>query len=60
MLKLTWVWLYSRWGCIVSKSIFEWACINFEKGEVLFKSGVAFKTDEVIYLLEKKRQKHFA
>ena len=37
------VGLYSSWDSIVSKSIFDWVVLDFERGEVLFKSGVAFK-----------------
>ena len=32
MPKLARVGLYSSWGCIVSKSIFDWGCITFWMG----------------------------
>ena len=30
--KLAWVGLYSSWGCISSKSVFDWGCITFWMG----------------------------
>ena len=32
MPKLAWVGLYSSWGCIVSKSVFDWGCITIWMG----------------------------
>ena len=56
----SWQW----WSYIQAEVLLFQNCfltgVGFEWGEVLLKNGVAFKTDEVIYLLKKKRQKHFA
>ena len=35
-----WLGLNSSWGFIVSVSVYDWGCISFWRGEVLFKSGV--------------------
>ena len=32
---------YSRWGFIISKSIFDWGCISFLRGGVVFKTLIS-------------------
>ena len=34
--------LYSSWGSIVLISVFDWACIRFQRGGALFKSGLLY------------------